>query len=391
MQRRKGERIMEQNRRKPMPLWLMIPLDVALMAGCILSFAYFHHVRPAPSDDKPIDLMAGFTSTTTSATTTTMTTPVQITTTTTNTDASGEMTTTLTGDTGSTAATGTTLSGQRTQSSALTTSSTTTTTTTTAPPTYDYSGWASKWGEIFSVGDEVVITDNSYRSHDVYINIETRQVNTSVAYIADVYIRNIGNFAAAFAKDTYGRSIYEWPQSMAERHNAILAVNADYYTGRDTGIIVRNGQLYRNVEKGDVGSIFLDGTMRNDTKTSFDLETYATMGLYQTMTFGPMLVTNGEPVLGFSGSIAKANPRTGFGYYEPGHYCMIVVDGRQEGYSIGLTMDEFAMLFDELGCQEAYNLDGGQSAMMIFNGEVYNKPYKGGRETGDIFYFSEVN
>ena len=106
MQRRKGERIMEQNRRKPMPLWLMIPLDVALMAGCILSFAYFHHVRPAPSDDKPIDLMAGFTSTTTSATTTTMTTTVQITTTTTNTDASGEMTTTLTGDTGSTAATG---------------------------------------------------------------------------------------------------------------------------------------------------------------------------------------------------------------------------------------------------------------------------------------------
>ena len=56
------------------------------------------------------------------------------------------------------------------------------------------------------------------------------------------------------------------------------------------------------------------------------------------------------------------NPRSAVGYYEPGHYCFVVIDGRQPGYSKGATLMQLAQLFESLGCKEAYNLDGGKSA-----------------------------
>ena len=96
------------------------------------------------------------------------------------------------------------------------------------------------------------------------------------------------------------------------------------------------------------------------------------------------------PLSGFSSNIAVANPRSGWGYYEPGHYCFVQCDGRQDGYSIGMTLDEFAALFGELGVKEAYNLDGGQSSEMVFNGETVNKPYNGGRYSSDILYICEI-
>ena len=77
-------------------------------------------------------------------------------------------------------------------------------------------------------------------------------------------------------------------------------------------------------------------------------------------------------------------------YFEPGHYCFITVDGRQSGYSRGLEIDRFAQLFADLGCTVAYNLDGGQSSVMTFNQQVYNQPYLGGRNSGDILLIREL-
>jgi exopolysaccharide biosynthesis protein len=41
---------------------------------------------------------------------------------------------------------------------------------------------------------------------------------------------------------------------------------------------------------------------------------------------------------------------------------------------------------ESLGCRIAYNLDGGETAVMYWNGGVFNSPYKGGREISDIVY-----
>ena len=84
------------------------------------------------------------------------------------------------------------------------------------------------------------------------------------------------------------------------------------------------------------------------------------------------------------------NPRTAIGYYEPGHYCFVVVDGRQSGYSAGMRIERFARLFADLGCTAAYNLDGGRSSVMSFNGSFINHPYLNGRNAGDILLIREI-
>ena len=198
---------------------------------------------------------------------------------------------------------------------------------------------------------------------------------------------------SAFAKGEYGKNIIERPETTAANNHAVFAVNGDYYGIRDNGIIVRDYVLYRDTPRSDICALFYDGTVTVDSAESFDLNAALQNGLYQTLTFGPNLVSEYEAITKYPagyGGIAGANPRTGFGYYEPGHYVFITVDGRQDGYSVGLTLQEFGALFAELGCRNAFNLDGGQSAMMIFNGKVVNRPYNGGRETSDIFYLAEV-
>jgi exopolysaccharide biosynthesis protein len=67
----------------------------------------------------------------------------------------------------------------------------------------------------------------------------------------------------------------------------------------------------------------------------------------------------------------------------------VLVDGRQPGYSEGLSMKQLSQLFYDLGCKVAYNLDGGQTAVMAFMGEMVNQPYNGGRDVSDIIYIAE--
>lgn len=258
---------------------------------------------------------------------------------------------------------------------------------------YDTSGFAYQWPEVFSVDDTVTVTENSYQSHDVSITITDYISDNLAYYVADIYVRDLDCFRAAFAKGTYPEPRSGQTDSitnMATENNAILAINADYCEIRYTGIIYRNGVLYRDVEKDDVAVIYRDGVMDTFTKDGFNALTEEQRAdIWHTASFGPALVMDGKAITGHSSSISGVNPRSGLGYYEPGHYCFVQCDGRQEGYSLGLTMDDFALLFESLGCREAYNLDGGTTSEMVFNGERYNQPYNNGRYSSDIFYICE--
>ena len=89
-------------------------------------------------------------------------------------------------------------------------------------------------------------------------------------------------------------------------------------------------------------------------------------GTWQVWTFGPALLDSGEIPDSFHSTeyLNKINPRCAIGYIAPGHYLFVLVDGRQDGYSAGATMSQLAALMQEEGCQTAYNLDGGKSAVM---------------------------
>ena len=117
---------------------------------------------------------------------------------------------------------------------------------------------------------------------------------------------------------------------------------------------------------------------------------------YQVWTFGPRLLKDGEPLPDsyFTGQSRAAHPRTAIGYYEPGHYCFVVVDGRQAGHSKGITLADFSQLMYSFGCKEAYNLDGGGTSTMWFDGEIINVPSSGqadGRSCSDILFLREFD
>ena len=240
--------------------------------------------------------------------------------------------------------------------------------------------------------DTVVVTENSYSSPDVSITVSEKTMGDITYYLADIYVRDITCFQTALARNTYGSGFRDSIEDMAAMSQALLAVNGDYYGNTSEGVVIRNGVIYRaNPTNCDVCVLYYDGSMRLMPGASFSVEEAIAQGAWQAWTFGPALLdTDGSVLTSFdsTGRIISANPRTAIGYYEPGHYCMIVVDGR--GESAGITLPELSQLFYDLGCTAAYNLDGGNSSIMVWNDEIINNPSGGGRESSDALLIAEV-
>ena len=89
----------------------------------------------------------------------------------------------------------------------------------------------------------------------------------------------------------------------------------------------------------------------------------------------PTLVEDGVNV-GYScpAPFCARNPRTGVGLDAEGRVLLVTVDGRRPGYSVGMSLLEFARQFKRLGARWALNLDGGGSTTMWVKGRVINRP-----------------
>ncbi|MBC8060360.1 MAG: phosphodiester glycosidase family protein [Clostridiaceae bacterium] len=247
--------------------------------------------------------------------------------------------------------------------------------------------------------------DWNYKSDNIQITIkeETKGSGSDkiTYYVADVKLKNSSNLSSAFAKDTFGRNIVETTSKIAEENGAIFAINGDYYGFRSDGILIRNGSLYRDEAVRAAAALYKDGTMDTFNESDTSGSKLLASGVIDTFSFGPVLVKDGVAVKDFTkvkvdknignGSIQNSNPRTGIGMIEANHYVFIVVDGRSQNYSKGMTLNEFAEVFAELGCKEAYNLDGGGSSTMYFMGRVVNNPLgkQDERSISDILYIKE--
>ena len=213
--------------------------------------------------------------------------------------------------------------------------------------------------------------------------------------VADIYVRSIDLLRGAFATGSFpekGTGKLKSIQKMAEENNAILAINCDYVEIRDNGITYRNGVMYRDKKRADIAAIFKDGTMKVLTDAEYRALSDDEKGeIWQTTSFAPGLVKNGEMLSGYRGSVyTEKHPRSGIGYYEPGHYCFVQADGRQPGYSVGVTMQEWAEFCHSLGVQEAFNMDGGGTACMAFNGKVIMRGDSSKRPLSGMIAFGKL-
>ncbi len=225
------------------------------------------------------------------------------------------------------------------------------------------------------------------------INVTTYRVNDTNIYVADILLPSVESLKTAFAQDTYGRKITDKTSDMAEDNDAILAINGDYYGARERGYVIRNGILYRDtVSDEDVLCIYSDGHMEIIDPTEVSAQELIEAGVWQAFSFGPGLIENGEYLVDQNDEVGRAmasNPRTAIGMIDNNHYVFVVSDGRTEDNE-GLSLYELAEFMDSLGVKTAYNLDGGGSSTMVYEGEIINTPANGRhsseRSVSDIVY-----
>lgn len=218
----------------------------------------------------------------------------------------------------------------------------------------------------------------SYRSDTLSVTIDRHSNDQPLVwFVAEVYMRD-NEYRSAFANEgRTGRTPLQ-PWIISRRNNAVLLITGDNVVHMDAktkGTIIRDGYIFNTYTKSDVFAWDpLKLTMRLFPKNTYTADSLLAQGYENTYGFGPILVHDGEIDIAAleKNFVYDINPRAGIGMVEPGHFFLIVVDGRRPDYSRGITLTDYANMFKELGCTEAYNLDGGVSACMIFMGEQLN-------------------
>lgn len=238
-----------------------------------------------------------------------------------------------------------------------------------------------------TVRGNIISNDNYYEDDNIKISLTTyREYDTNI-YVADVIVNSSDYLKTYLAKSSYGKNITEKTSVMANNVGAILAINGDYYGAREYGYVLKNGVIYRN--KGGSNQedlvIYEDGKMEFINENDISLEELQEKGAYNILSFGPGLISNQKIIVSSSREVDRAkasNPRTAIGKISENHYVFVVSDGRTNE-SEGLSLYQLALFMEKLNCETAYNLDGGGSSTMYFNGNIVNNPTTNGRKISE--------
>lgn len=245
--------------------------------------------------------------------------------------------------------------------------------------------------------EKATVTDTSYSDDNISVTLTEKTVSNTQVYVADVTVSSSEYLKTAFAQNTYGNNVTAKTSETAANNNAILAVNGDYYRANTTGYVIRNGVVYRDTVREDSSNgdlaIYKDGSFKIIYEDQVSADQLVKDGVVNLLAFGPSLVENGEIVVDTNSEVGQSmssNPRTAIGIIDENQYIIIVSDGRTSE-SEGLSLYQMAEIMKSYGVKTAYNLDGGGSSTLYFNGQVINKPTTNGntiseRSVSDIVY-----
>lgn len=241
------------------------------------------------------------------------------------------------------------------------------------------------------------ISDTEYKDESLSVTMESRKIGDSMYHIAWVKISDPTQLRTALA-GPYGSKKTAKTTDIALENNAVVAINGDYFQYRSGGYEVRQGEVLRKTPNTKLDLLVIDEAgdfhifKKSNKKelAAFSQEHTAVNAL----TFGPALVMDGvvQTIYNSYGFAPQDRaPRVGIGQTGPLSYVLVVVDGRQEGYSRGITIKMLGEFMSEIGCVQAFNLDGGGSATLAFRGACYNSTSdKAERNISDIIYFASA-
>ena len=239
--------------------------------------------------------------------------------------------------------------------------------------------------------DVPVKTERSYTSKRLSITVTDYAADGTYGrhvtyHVADIYVRSVESIRAEAAQGDFGTRYTRPVKEIADDAGALLAIAGDTYTRERKSFVVRNGVLYRDtpIENTDLCILYRNGVMETKKWGTFTAQEIIDSDPWQVWGFGPALLDEDGKAMEITHRLMGHNPRTAIGYYEPGHYCFVVVDGR--GESVGVTLNSLSRLMEDLGCVVAYNLDGGGSAQLYWDGEIVSAPCNETRVISDIIY-----
>ena len=231
------------------------------------------------------------------------------------------------------------------------------------------------------------------------MELEQKRMYDSDVFIAYVKIATPSQLRTAVAGQKIGSSSTNQTTTIAKNYNGIVAINGDYFTKTKAGYIVRMGETYREKTSANMDLLLIDELgdfhiclhghdVQENSIAAFKSEHEIINGFF----FGPALVVDGEVQEipeNYQFDPHQKNPRAGIAQLGTLTYALVAVNGRTD-QSAGVTLAEFADIMGQLGAKQAYNLDGGNSATLAFNGEVYNDKPQAERAVTDIIYFASA-
>jgi len=255
-------------------------------------------------------------------------------------------------------------------------------------------------------------SSTTYEDSTIQVTITSGREYNCDYWVADIVISDPSQLRtmAAGKERNFAFSSTEDAVGLAKKSKAVVAINGDYYTdsargGR--GFVIRQGALYLNKLDPAGGSKLMDILLIDEDGNFHGLHRPASGEIPQTIggkrilnafAFGPILVEDGKRVTDYAGSerwveMKHGDPMQRMCICQAGplHYKVICCSGKSYGQP-GMTLDDLARLAEAEGVQTAYNLDGGDSTLLYFNGNRVNNSEKRSslRQLHDIIYFASA-
>ncbi|MEA5144537.1 MAG: phosphodiester glycosidase family protein [Candidatus Limiplasma sp.] len=242
--------------------------------------------------------------------------------------------------------------------------------------------------------DPNAYTENGYLDASLRVEMSTVRRADADFYVAHIKIKHPSQLRTGVA--SWLGSGTNRITAMAQRFQAVLAINGDYYSDRKAGLVIRQGETLRSKPSEQYDVLLIDAAgnfhiVKRDNLAMLDVYLSGALDIRNVFSFGPALVIDGElqeiPEK-YSFAPHYKNPRAASGQLGALEDVCVVVDGRSDD-SQGVTLEELAQAMADMGCTQAYNLDGGNSATLVLGGAIYNdKSADNERSVSDILYFA---
>ena len=250
--------------------------------------------------------------------------------------------------------------------------------------------------------DEENGVKQGYEDESITVTLERVKVDDCTFNVARVKIAHPSQFRTGLANEKATKT--NKISTMAKNHNAVVAIGGDFFSDAKNGYVVRQYKEFRRSPKSVYDMLLVDQNgdfhiiLKSDPAEFKALLESETLTFPNAFHFGPALIKDSMLLESPQYYVDNGNryntrgdePRSAIGQLGPLEYMLVVVDGPKKGKDRGgITTAELAQWMLAQGCQQAYNLDGGNSALMWFGGENYSdKSVKAERSVSDFIYFS---